>query len=129
MQYPRIKPARRQAAQQPPDGGRARAPTLLLHVDVLPALQRRQLVPDLHRALPRNRHHLHAETSDVRPRARVHVPEAAQRAVGLRGVAFAGGLVDVGQLAARRPAGDGVLVEANLDALPGVFDIGLWASD
>ena len=44
-------------------------------------------------------------------------------------MAVAGCLVDVGHLAAGGAAGDVVLVEADLDAAPGVFVVGVGPGD
>jgi hypothetical protein len=94
-----------------------------------PRLQHRDFVPNPQRALLRTRHQLHAQTARVPPRTFIHRPKAADRPIWLRGMFLARHLVDVGHLAAGRAAGDVVFVPADLDAAPGVFEVGVGAGD
>jgi hypothetical protein len=94
-----------------------------------PRLQHRDFIPHPQRTLLRTWHQLHAQTPGIPPRALVHRSKAADRPIGLRRVALARHLVDVGHLAAGGAARHVVFVPADLDAAPGVFEVGVRAGD
>lgn len=117
---------------------------------MLPLLQHNKLIPNRDpplltinaRTIPttpplstgpaKQRTHLRAQNA-VTLSAAINLSDSSQCSIWFFAfgteVFFTRCLVDVGELAARGAAGDGVFVEADFNFLPGVFGVRGWAGD
>lgn len=96
---------------------------------MLSILQWDNLVPNIYYAPFVYRNYLHTQTPNIFASSSIHIPEATQRAIWLRGVHHSRSWVNIWELAARSPAGDGELVGSDPDSLPGIFFIRFWSSN
>ena len=96
---------------------------------MLSILQWDNLIPNIHYTLLTYWNYLHTQAANIFASPSIHIPEATQCAIWLRGVHFSRSWVNIWEFAARSPAGDGELVGSDPDLLPGIFFVRFWSGN